>query len=325
MDEQPGRVRRILCIDGGGFKGAFPASFLATVEEALGLDCLARHFDLIAGTSTGGIVALCLGAGMRARDILGFYEQHGPAIFPSRIPVLSPLWGKLRWVFAAKYGSKALDAALRATLGERRIGESVTRLVIPSMDLERGTVYIYKTSHHERFTMDYKKPMVEAARATSAAPTFFPVYRSSDGLPLIDGGMFANNPAGLAAVEATAVLKWPAQDLRILSLGCTSEVLAVKPGHRIFRGAAFWGTRAADVFMAGQSAAAEGTAQLIAGKENYVRISPKVAPGRFAMDSAKNIEVLAGMGAAEARHALPTVGPMFFSGKAEPFVPKHTL
>lgn len=325
MDSQPGRVRRVLCIDGGGFKGAFPASFLATIEETLGLEPLASYFDLIAGTSTGGIIALCLGAGMRARDILDFYKKHGPAIFPSRIPVLSPLWGKIRWVFASKFGSKALDEALRATLGERRVGESLTRLVIPSMDLERGTVYIYKTSHHERFTVDYKKPMVEAARATSAAPTYFPVYRSSDGLPLIDGGMFANNPSGLAAVEAVSVLEWPAQDLRILSLGCTTEILAIRPGHRIFRGAAFWGTRAADVFMAGQSAAAEGTAQLIAGKGNYVRISPKVAPGRFAMDSAKNITVLEGMGAAEARTALPVVGPMFFGDKAEPFVPKHAL
>lgn len=72
--------RRILCIDGGGIKGVFPASFLATVEDTIE-DQIADYFDLIAGTSTGGIIALGLGLGMSARDILRFYEDEGPKIF----------------------------------------------------------------------------------------------------------------------------------------------------------------------------------------------------------------------------------------------------
>jgi len=73
-------MRRILSIDGGGIKGVFPASFLTTLEESLGHP-IAKFFDLIVGTSTGGIIALGLGLGLSAKEILSFYEEHGPSIF----------------------------------------------------------------------------------------------------------------------------------------------------------------------------------------------------------------------------------------------------
>ena len=73
-------TRRILSIDGGGIKGVFPASFLATVENSIEGQ-LADYFDLIVGTSTGGIIALGLGLGLSASDILRFYEDSGPEIF----------------------------------------------------------------------------------------------------------------------------------------------------------------------------------------------------------------------------------------------------
>ena len=95
-------IRRVLSIDGGGIKGVFPAAFLATLEDAIG-DHVARHFDLIVGTSTGGIIALGLGLGLSATEILGFYEQYGPQIFKQRTFV-----SRLRHLVLAKYSDTAL-------------------------------------------------------------------------------------------------------------------------------------------------------------------------------------------------------------------------
>ena len=73
-------MKRILAIDGGGIKGVFPAAFLATVEDTIKRN-VADYFDLIVGTSTGGIIALGLGLGLSAKELLAFYEEHGPIIF----------------------------------------------------------------------------------------------------------------------------------------------------------------------------------------------------------------------------------------------------
>jgi Patatin-like phospholipase len=148
-----GRLRRILAIDGGGIKGVFPASFLATVEQAT-RSRVADYFDLIAGTSTGGTIALGLGLGYSAAEILALCERHGATIFGRR--VLGLLGGILR----PRYDPRPLRAALEEQFGERRLGESTKRLVIPSLNLETGEVYIFKTAHHERFERDYEVPAI---------------------------------------------------------------------------------------------------------------------------------------------------------------------
>jgi len=166
-------MRKILSIDGGGIKGVFPASFLATVEDTVGGN-VGDFFDLIVGTSTGGIIALGLGMGMSARDILQFYEDLGPIIFHgSRVGRI------LRSLVRAKYDQEPLRNALTNTFGDRRLGESKTRLMIPSLDLETGEVYIYKTSHVPHLQRDYKERIVDVALATAAAPTYFPTQRSA--------------------------------------------------------------------------------------------------------------------------------------------------
>jgi patatin-like phospholipase/acyl hydrolase len=117
-------TRRILTIDGGGIKGVFPASFLATIEDSIG-DSVAEYFDLIVGTSTGGIIALGLGLGLSAKDILDFYEKLGPSIFPGNYIIKL-----LRWIGFSKYDQRPLKSALISTFGEIKLGESSTRLVV---------------------------------------------------------------------------------------------------------------------------------------------------------------------------------------------------
>jgi patatin-like phospholipase/acyl hydrolase len=315
------RVRRVLSIDGGGIKGTFPASFLASLEDTLG-GSITSYFDLIVGTSTGGIIAIGLGLGLSAKEILRFYEEHGPSIFCG-----SRFTRTLRQVGVSKYNANDLRAALQSVFGDRKIGDSTKRLVVPSCNLDTGEVHIWKTSHHPRLERDYKALAVDAALATAAAPTYFPTHRSAAGSPLLDGGMWANNPVGIAVVEAVGVLGWSKDSLAVLSLGCTTAALDVQAGRYRALGWLYWGfgTKLIDVFMAAQSSAALGmAAHLIGDRANLVRISPTVSRS-FALDNVREIPSLRGLGDSEARKALPTLRNRFFTETADAFIPDHAL
>jgi uncharacterized protein len=304
---------RILSIDGGGIKGVFPAAFLAHIEGTLSGAPVSSFFDLIAGTSTGGIIALALGLGLRAAEVLEFYESYGSAIFPHKSP-----W----WVLgAAKYETEPLRRALDESLGSKRLGDSNRRLLIPSFNATTGRIYIYKTAHHPRLQMDFKVPAVDVALATSAAPFFFPPHRSGEEVVFIDGGIWANNPVGLAVTEAISMLGVSGTELDVLSIGCTS-----KPPDFTQRGwgCRFWALRALEAAMRGQSFAALGTAQHLAGHENVFRFNPIVMPGRFALDKPQGIDELKAFGYSEARESLRQLTPRFFSSAAEPFAPIYS-
>jgi uncharacterized protein len=312
-------MRRILSIDGGGIKGAYPASVLAALEAGLPHP-IGRYFDLIVGTSTGGIIALGLGAGKRAVEILRFYEEHGPKIFAG-----GRVTRFLRQIGIAKYNNVELKKALESTLGTRTIGASQTRLVIPSASLESGRIHLYKTRHHPSLTTDHTRSMVEAALATAAAPAYFPVGRAVSGLPLVDGGLFANNPMGIAAVEATTLLGWPGDGCIMLSIGCTQERPNLSAaGSAIGEGGVYWLGRALGFMMSAQSSLSLGTAQHLLGHDRVYRINETVAEGRFKLDRVSDLPALIGLGAESARDWKPRVTPLFFENAADPFVPIKT-
>jgi uncharacterized protein len=312
-------VRRILCIDGGGIKGVFPASFLAEIESAVGKP-IASFFDLIAGTSTGGIIALGLGLGLSAHEILEFYVERGPAIFGGNKGFLA-----IRSLFRAKYNPAPLRCALRDVFGDRRLGESSKRLIIPSFNIDTGEVHVWKTAHHPRLERDYSALAVEVALSTASAPTYFPTYRSRSGTPLIDGGVWANNPVAVAVIEALGILKWNPADIRVLSLGCTTTPLDVDWGRRHSLGTLSWARNLADLFLSAQSVSAIGMTQhLLSDRQNLVRISPSVGKSRFQLDRVSEIPSLRGLGTSEARKTLPELRPLFLSTPAAPdFVPYH--
>lgn len=313
---------KILSIDGGGIKGVFPASFLATIEEKVD-GAVWEYFDLIAGTSTGAVIALGLGLGLCAREILRLYEEEGPRIFPAQ-----SRWRSLFQLFSTKYRQEPLRHALEWVFGERLLGESKTRLLIPSVNLEAGEVHVYKTAHHSRLEYDHKEKVVGIALATAAAPSYFPISKSPWGVLHIDGGLCANNPVGMAVVEALGVLNQKADELRVLSLGCTSTPLSVNPGKNLHKGL-FWIIRhyrlLLDISMAAQSALSYGIAEILAGNENVIRYNPMVGRGRYELDRVEDIESLKARGRTEARSALPRLKELFFDQKAEPFVPCHRV
>ncbi|WP_337288906.1 CBASS cGAMP-activated phospholipase [Candidatus Methylomirabilis sp.] len=311
-------IRRILTLDGGGIKGIFPVAFLTSIEQEVE-GSISNYFDLIVGASTGGIIALGLGLGFTAKELLSFYEEFANQVFcGERLPRF------FRRVVFSKYCQEPFRKALQEKFGDLKIGDSKIRLVIPTLNLETGKVYVYKTAHHRRFEKDYKECVVDVALATAAAPTYFPSHRNSSGTPLVDGGMWANNPTGFAVVEAIGVLGWSQGDLRVLSLGCTTSPLDVGIGRHIGMGQIYWACKVADVFMSGQSSASLGTAQLLAGHENVFRISPSLPAKRFSLDSIKETASLRGLGFSEAREALVRLRPVFFENPAEKFVPYHT-
>ncbi len=319
MINKDGRTFRILSIDGGGIKGVFPISFLAALEDMIG-DKVAGYFDLIVGTSTGGIIALALGVGFSAKEILEFYGREGPGIFKGNAMIRF-----LRSLGISKYSSNRLRRPLEELFKDKRLGESCKRLVIPSFDIETGKVHVYKTCHHPRFETDYKENIVDVALATAAAPTYFPTHRSAAGTPLIDGGVWANNPLGFAVVEAISILDQPRDSLRVLSLGCTDSPLNIKWGRTLPLGISYWGPKIPDIFMSAQSSSSLGIAQLLAGHKNIIRVNPIMPKGRFGLDNVKEIASLKGLGSSEARIAIPSLKEVFFKAQAEAFKPYKEL
>jgi predicted acylesterase/phospholipase RssA len=307
-------VFRILSIDGGGIKGVFPAAFLAQIEKSLPT-AIHRYFDVIAGTSTGGIIALGLGLGLRASEITEFYKNHGGKIFPSKLrSTPRRLFGKL---FCSKYSAMPLRTALEETFGEATLGDSKIRLIIPSFNADTGEIHIYKTRHHKRFLTDYRERMVDVALATTAAPTFFPAHRGAGGAIYIDGGLWANNPVGNAVVEAVSWLGKSVGDLQVLSLGCTQFPASFSS----LKGKKDWASQAFEAALRGQSGNSLGIAYSLVGHDRVTRINPVAPEHKFKLDKASAISELVACAYIEARKASSELVPRFFDVEAEPFVP----
>ena len=143
------------------------------------------------------------------------------------------------------------------------------------------------------------------------------LFRS--GACIIDGGIWANNPVGIAVVEAVGVLGWQRTNLKVLSLGCGDETFVPNPNA----GLSQLGLGAIDLLMQGQSFGALGTAKLLAGEGNVYRIDPPVPRGLFGLDDVAKVDRLAGMGAECAREALPMIRREFLFGRREEFEPFH--
>jgi patatin-like phospholipase/acyl hydrolase len=176
-----GKRFKILCIDGGGIKGIFSASVLAKYEEIYGVK-MTDYFDLIAGTSTGGIIALGASLGIPMSDIVKFYEEKGPAIFSCLDLPKTKLGKSLRELrmgirqalIKSKYNSKNLESALREVFGDAVLKDSNNLLCIPSYKITTARNRIFKKDYGPYHT-DNKLSYVDVALATAAAPTYFPI------------------------------------------------------------------------------------------------------------------------------------------------------
>lgn len=324
-------MKKILSIDGGGIKGVFPASFLASLEENIN-GSIWEYFDLIAGTSTGGIIALGLGLGFSPREILGMYEDNAEKIFPPREK--AP-WCSLRrhtpdllaMAMRRKYDTTPLADILRARFQSKLLGQSKTRLMICATDLQTGKMNVFKTAHSERLKNDYKLSAVDVALATSAAPVFFSPHKMPNGQSLVDGAMWGNNPMGFAAVEGVHFLGWAPKDTAILSISCTEEPPSFAALAETQPGAIQWGMGLIECFMTSQSSASLGMAIHTLedlDRKRVRRVTETVPAKMFELNGTKRLEALKGLGYKKARDEISHLG-MFFEEKAEPFKPVYSL
>ena len=275
------RPFRILSIDGGGICGILPAAVLSELESRF-LDGrpVTRYFDMIAGTSTGGIIALGLGAGLRARDALDLYLDSGEQIFPSGNAV-QRVARRLRHVFRYIHDESVLMDALGRTFGDRLFGESQTRLVIPSFEGCHGEPWIYKTPHHPDYRQDRHEKMINVARATSAAPTYYPSFHHN-AYTYVDGGIWANNPVMNAVVDALTCFELDRRQIQVLSLGCGEAAFKVNPA--MSRAGLLGWRYAIKAAIKAQSMNALGQAYLLLGKDNVTRLDAPESDRAISLD-----------------------------------------
>lgn len=315
-NSRPRNRFQILSLDGGGIKGILSAAMLASIENDLSVN-ICDHFDLIAGTSTGGIIALGLGLGLSPKDIVDFYVREGRKIFGDRFRLRS-----LKQYAASKYSAGPLVTALHKCFEEKRFGDSRKRLVVPSYNLGDDDVYVFRTAHHQRLARDYKVLAWKVALATSAAPTYLPATREIDSIRLIDGGIWANNPTMVAIIEAYGTLDVPLSSIRVLSVGTSEEIC---DRHRNLDTGGFWQwkTAAVDVVTRGQSLAATNHARFLIGKENLLRVNPLVPSGVLALDGIGRASDLIAKAAHYSRKEMPAIEQMIRDYIAPEFTPLY--
>ena len=316
---QKGRPFRILSIDGGGLRGILPAAVLAQCETRF-LDgrSVASRFDMIAGVSTGGIIALGLGKGMTANAILDFYLCRGDRVFPPTDGIVARAFGALRRIHRSKHDRKVLEAELRKVFDDTLFGESMSRLVIPAFEGVHGEPYIFKTPHHPDYKRDGKQKMASVANATSAAPTFLETY-DLDGYAMLDGGILANNPIMNALVDALSCFELDREDVRILSLGCGQARYSISERQR--KGGVLDWRGIFDVASRAQSHDAIGQAGLLIGRQNLMRVDAPDADNLIGLDDFNRASVeLPGMARTITDTAGAGIRQMFLLNEARPFI-----
>ncbi|WP_205697225.1 patatin-like phospholipase family protein [Conexibacter sp. SYSU D00693] len=251
---------RILSIDGGGIRGLVPARVLERLEAITGRPVF-ELFDLVAGTSTGGILgcslcapALDAGGGARhtAAELVGLYRTEGPRIFRRS---LGQRVRSLEGLVDEKHSAAALDDALERYLGDARLGDALVALLVTTYDLQARAPFFFKSWRTDEEGRDAL--LRDVARATAAAPTYFePLrWRSADGRgpqrALVDGGVFAANPAMCAYAEAARLR--PGEPVLVLSLGTGETFEPIAFDDAKDWGLAEWARPVIDVVLDGVS------------------------------------------------------------------------
>lgn len=227
---------KILSIDGGGIRGIFPAMYLAQIEAKLKSQGkkdwqIYQNFNLICGTSTGGILAIALSLGIPAIELVNLYYDNANKIFGDK----RSFFKQMR---KSSYQTKALEKLIKDKFQEKNNGidpilkDCKIPTCVTTYDMQEGVPSVLKSKYHDAFVRDYHIPAYIAALATSAAPTYFdPLftsYKDSDKIEKpfhnkIDGGVFCNNPTLTAIIEAQEAFNIPLENLAVLSIGTGTQ------------------------------------------------------------------------------------------------------
>jgi len=292
-----GQVRWVLSIDGGGIRGLIPATLLGHLERITRRP-ISSLFDLIAGTSTGGILALGLGLGVdpaksRSDDFDGsaaalanLYRHRGREIFRRTA------WWRLRSLggfFEERYSAAGLEAVLEAVFGGSTLAELRCPVMVTSYDIQNRRTRFLKSylGEHEQILCR------EAARATSAAPAYFepkPLTLAGQASTLIDGGIFMNSPVVSAYAEALKL--FPDDEIHVLSLGTGVKRRPIAYRQARNWGAAGWVLPLLDCMFDGVDQAADHQMRLLLGNR-YWRFQPDLGSAGEALDDCSETNLAA--------------------------------
>lgn len=230
---------RILALSGGGYRGLYTIAVLKHLEQQAGRP-IGQCFDMIAGTSIGGIIAIGLALGKSAGDIERVFLDRGKDIFPRANSMVGRLLSRLKKPYGAKYRNIELRKAIEQVIGgSALIGDAKTRLLVPAVNMSAGQVQMFKTPHHESLVWDKKLFAADVAMATSAAPYFFPMAGIGNSR-YVDGGIVANAPDLCALHEATFFCGQDIADVHVLSVGTTSSKFSLPSSLGPDLGAISW-------------------------------------------------------------------------------------
>jgi len=265
---------RILSVDGGGMCGVIPLRFM----QLLRLDDVS-DFDMLVGTSTGGIIVVGLASGLTVGDIKDFYYSHGPMIFHRCFwrRVFDP-WALRNPLYRGENLKKALKACF-PNKGNNRFVDVKPKVMVPAYDYQKTQPYFFKSWHSEAISIR----ALDVCMATAAAPTYFEAYGR-----FVDGGLFANNPALCAVIEAVK-LGVRLENIEVISLGTGKPVINTKDNKG--SGLIGWAT---EVMTATLSASVDVVHHLLTNLPlaKYDRFDVPKLPIKFArMDDARH-EVL---------------------------------
>jgi uncharacterized protein len=246
---------KVLSIDGGGIKGLYSAKILEHFEDNFNCQ-ISDYFDMICGTSTGGILALGLALKISASEISKLYEKRGLFIFPKQ-------WKKKasfkQLLGGGKYSDKNLRKALEDTFGSKKIEDCNNLLCIPSYSYTDARPWVFKKDHKEgNLTRDNKACCVDVALATAAAPTFFPLAEINyyDSKQFVDGGIWANNPSLVGFIEAITYFVGEGKEfdsLKIMSISSLTSTSGKRTGLKRFRSFRHWKSDLFEIMMTGQA------------------------------------------------------------------------
>lgn len=239
---------QILALSGGGYRGLFTAELLKRLETENNGEPLARRFDLIAGTSVGGILALALACEIPAAKLVEIFEVHGNEIFSRRSPLsrLSKHFSFLdRYVFglfSSRYESHGLKRVLEQDdlFSTNLLDQCLHPVIVPAVNFSTGTARVFKTPHHADFRQDHRRSLVDVSLATSAAPVFFPHHVIDDQI-YVDGGLVANGPALLSLHEAEMFFGQSPKNVHVLSIGTVETNATASMNKSLKKGVLGWG------------------------------------------------------------------------------------
>ncbi len=314
---------RVLSLSGGGMRGVFSAAVLCELQDALRNHTgnpsarLVDYFDLIVGTSTGGLLALGLAFGKGPSELLAVYKTKGRRVFPRWYfnPRMLRL-GPLLWpIFSQRRLREVVEAMVPA---EKALGDAACHLVLTAVRRETGEITCLKTKHDGSFYRDHLMKAVEAGLATAAAPVAFPHVRTEKHGDLLDGGLWANTPILVGLIEAKRYFNRDFADVRVLSIGTTRAKLPCRRWWHLGGVSEYGGMlrgRLQDLLWEGQRCLAIQAANLMLPENGLLCIDHEFAgKGYSLMDASHSaIRALEQAGREEAQKSASTVCDRFFS------------